>query len=221
MSSPSSLAEALRLAILNLEIPPRSPLREITLADEHACSRRTVREALQILSRDGLVHRELNRGARVRTFSETDVRDLYTVRRTIEGQGAAACHFAPDSKVAAVEHAFAALDRVARTQQGSLNHAVADMKFHASVIALLESPRIDRFFADIATEMSYAIRLVQQYEVRSQVDILGDLAEHERICDAVVARNSLKAERAVQEHIASNLPHLLKASQDGLPRAPR
>lgn len=210
MSSPRQVAESLRSRILDLRLPPGAPLREIALAEEFDCSRRTVREALLGLSREGLVRHERNRGAAVRAFSTDDVVDLYLVRRTLEGQGAAACQSAPQELLLAVDRAFDALVASARAGQDTAEHAIADMRFHASVIGLIGSPRIDGFFDRIATEMAYAIRLLQRDEVETRIEPDAVVADHQRIRDAVLAHNPLEAQRAVQDHIAENEERLLR-----------
>lgn len=210
MSSPTAVAAALRTQILALEFAPGTPLREVALAAEHGCSRRTIREALQELAREGLVTHEPNKGAVVRTFTARDIRDLYQVRRTLEGQGAAACHTAPASRLRAVAAAHDLLSAAARGNQDSLAHALADLQFHAAVIGLIGSDRIDRMFAQVSTEMVFAIRLILQREVSERVHVEAVIADHTRIRDAVLARDPLAAQRAVQQHIDDYEPQLLR-----------
>lgn len=210
MSTPSAVASALRTRILALEIAPGTPLREVALATDHNCSRRTVREALQVLAREGLVSHAPNRGAAVRSFTAHDVRDLYRVRRTLEGQGAAACHTAEASRLRAVAEACDLLETAARADQDSVAHALADLRFHAAVIGLIGSDRIDRMFAQISTEMAFAIRLILQQEATEFVPVDEVMADHMRIRDAVLARDPIVAQRAVQQHIDDYEPRLLR-----------
>ncbi|MBC9926524.1 MULTISPECIES: GntR family transcriptional regulator [unclassified Leucobacter] len=218
MNSPAQIAQALRTRILALEIAPGSPLREVAVAEAFGCSRRTAREALMTLGHEGIVRHERNRGASVRSFTRLDVQDLYRVRRTLEAQGARACRTAPQELLDNVRDAYARLEAAARTGQDSPAHAFADVEFHASVIALLGSPRIDAFFANLSVEMVYAIRLLHRDEVESAVGVSEALADHRSIADAIVARNSTLARREVLAHVAENEARLIRLSTVASPR---
>lgn len=215
MSSPEAVTALLRDRILALSLAPDTPLREVAVAAEFGCSRRTAREALHELARMGLVTRERNRGATVRKFSPRDIRDLYLVRRTLEGQGAAACASAPLQLLHDVELAYDRLAASANAGQDTVAHALADLHFHAAVIALIGSDRINHFFDQIAIEMAYAIRLIQHDEVAEHISDEEVLLDHARIRDAVLARNPLEAQRAVLEHIEENEPRLLRVVGGG------
>ncbi|MBO1900341.1 GntR family transcriptional regulator [Leucobacter weissii] len=210
MSSPEAVADELRGRILRLEVGAGAPLREVALAAEFGCSRRTVREALLRLDREGVVAHERNRGASVRRLGESAVRDLYRVRRSLETAGARACAAASDERLAATGAAFERLAASARSAQDTAEHALADMRFHAAVIGLVGSPRLDRFFEEVAIEMAYAIRLLQRDEVETRIGAEGVIEEHRRIHDAVLARNPAAAEAAVLEHIDENERRLVR-----------
>src|ERR1700678_3467205 len=70
--------------IISGEIKPGEKLTETGLADRMGISRSPVREALQALSRDGLISVDPRRGARVNSLNGRDVADLYTCRLLIE-----------------------------------------------------------------------------------------------------------------------------------------
>lgn len=212
MSSPAQVAAALRTRILSLEVAPGEPLREVAVAEAYDCSRRTAREALLTLGHEGIVIHERNRGASVRRFTRLDVEDLYRVRRTLEAQGARACRRAPQELLDGVRDAYSRLADAANAAQDSAGHAFADMEFHASVIALLQSPRINAFFANLSVEMVYAIRLLHRDEVESDIGVAEALADHRGIRDAVVARNSVLARRRVLAHIDENEARLIRLS---------
>src|SRR6266567_7515964 len=64
-STAEQVASALRELILSARFMPGTHLREGPLADQLGVSRNTVREAMQILVSEGLVTREIHRGAYV------------------------------------------------------------------------------------------------------------------------------------------------------------
>lgn len=94
MSEPSPsavgvLLETLRLAIYNGELSPGQRLVEAELAKRHRTSRGTVREAIVLLTNEGLVSRERNRGAHVRPISLAEAIEITEVRAMLEGLCAA------------------------------------------------------------------------------------------------------------------------------------
>ncbi|HEY1706591.1 MAG TPA: GntR family transcriptional regulator [Trebonia sp.] len=70
--------------IISGDITPGEKLTETSLAEQMGISRSPVREALQELSRDGLIILEPRRGARVNRLHAQDAADLYTCRLLIE-----------------------------------------------------------------------------------------------------------------------------------------
>jgi DNA-binding GntR family transcriptional regulator len=218
MTRPEEIIEVLRTRILDLEYPAGAPLREEALSRELTASRRTVRDALIALSASGLVEREPNRGGRVRRFEPVDIADLYQARRAWETFGASHAGTAGAEEVAAVSAAYRDLSRIARTRPDSADHARQDMAFHRSVAALAGSPRLDRAFAALTEEMTFAIRILQRDETESSLDIEDDLAQHRAIADAVSRHDAAGAVAAVEEHIRVNRARLLAlASQPSAP----
>ncbi|HTJ25215.1 MAG TPA: GntR family transcriptional regulator [Candidatus Limnocylindria bacterium] len=76
--------EAIKDAILSLQIPPGSPLVERNLAQRFAVSKSPVRDALQRLAGEGLVEVFPHRGMVVRTFDARYVDELYELRIALE-----------------------------------------------------------------------------------------------------------------------------------------
>lgn len=218
MTRPEKIVEILRSRILGLEYPAGTPLREEALSRELTASRRTIRDALISLAAAGLVEREPNRGARVRRFQPADVADLYQARRAWETFGAAHADSTSRDAAHTVADAFVTLLTVARERPDSAEHAESDMAFHAAVAALAGSPRLDRAFAALSEEMTFAIRILQRQESGSPRDVEQDIAEHRAIADAVAARDSAAATAAVEAHIRVNRARLVSlAAQASAP----
>src|ERR1700739_5108370 len=73
-----SAADWIAAHIISGDIKPGKKLTETGLAERMGISRSPVREALQSLSRDGLITVEPRRGARVNRLDAQDAADLYT-----------------------------------------------------------------------------------------------------------------------------------------------
>lgn len=88
LNSQSSLsqevADRLREAIRNGDLPPGMRLVERDIAEQLGISRMPVREAIQQLAEEGLVIKEPRRGARVHPYSAEDLADIYSLRVVLE-----------------------------------------------------------------------------------------------------------------------------------------
>lgn len=78
------IADALQRAILNGEMQPGEALIETDIAAKLGVSRAPVREALQLLSNSGLVETVPYRGTTVRSLSDRDIEEVYSLRTTLE-----------------------------------------------------------------------------------------------------------------------------------------
>jgi DNA-binding GntR family transcriptional regulator len=87
--APDGLLETLRMAIYHGELTAGQRLVEAELATRFDASRSAVREALTLLSNEGLVVRERNRGAHVRPVSLDDAIEITQPRAVLEGLCAA------------------------------------------------------------------------------------------------------------------------------------
>jgi len=192
----------IRTGILDGSFPSGSPLREVALAGRYGVSRRTVREALLVLSDQGLVVHRYNAGAAVRSFDAEDITDLYRVRRMLEVEGVGSL---PEVSAAALACVGTAYDDLADAAAGPdlIALARADMAFHGAVIALSGSARIDDFYQRIGMQMTYAITILQRHDVAAAVPPERIVAEHRSIRDAVLDRDGHEARRLVLEHIGT------------------
>lgn len=211
--SAAVLASTIRSEIFRGSFAPGSALREISLAERFGVSRRTVREALLTLAADGLVTHRHNQGASVRIFDADDVRDIYRSRRILEIEGARQVPHAPEHLLNNIEVALQGIVDAAETGLTSVELAEADSHFHGSVIALLQSPRLEQFYSSIAHQMVRAITLLQESDASAKRDLYAVIAEHQAINDALQHREAWEAQRLIIEHIDRHERNLLHGLQ--------
>ncbi len=201
--------------ILHGDIKAGEHLRENALCVSLGVSRNTVREAVRLLEQGGLVRHKFNSGATVITPSIDELADLYRARLHIESTAAAVK--ATPEQIARVRAAFDALSVEARG--GDMREIVlCDLSFHASVVALLGSKRIDDFFAQILVELRFYLQVLS-FEDREYDRPDALMLQHENIMTMIEAGDSLGAARAVSEHVKSNeerLTAILKAKASAL-----
>jgi DNA-binding GntR family transcriptional regulator len=191
---------ALRRRILAGEVRPGRPLREVALAAELGVSRNTLREILLVLASEGLVQHAPHQGARVVQLGVRDARDIYLVRQLIES---AAIERAASRPLEASEYLSSALERLEDAAAAhDLDQLVeADLGFHRSLAALLESDRLAALFRTIETQLRLAFSIVasadREYE---QPEPLVD--EHRQLHQLITGGDVGGAKDALVAHLA-------------------
>ena len=128
---PDQTAARLRTMVIEGELVPGQRLSEVRLSGDLGVSRNTLREAFRLLTREGLVRHEPNRGVFVAVPSMAAILDIYRVRRLIEIPALAMArprHRAVAAMRKAVAAAVAARDRGDWRAVGSAN-----MGFHSAI----------------------------------------------------------------------------------------
>lgn len=156
------MAARLRARVTGGALRPGQRLSEARLAAELEISRNTLREVFRLLTREGILRHEPNRGVFVATPSMASILDIYRVRRLIE---------VPALAQAWPGHAAVARMRAAVARANALHPAgdwqgvgSANMEFHSAIVALTDSPRLIGFFTQIIAELRLAFGLLDSPE---------------------------------------------------------
>ncbi len=199
-STADQVAMGLADKIMSGELRPGQPLRENTIAIDLRISRNTVREAVRLLEQSGLVTYEFNRGTIVKEPSVDDLVELYRARLALEV--AAVVTPATDDGIARVREAF---ERLTTAAGGGDAHEIVenDLAFHVALVSLLDSSRVDAFYAQLVRELEFYL-MVLSLEEREHERPGDVLTEHRPIVDAIVAGDGATAARMVTEHIQVN-----------------
>jgi DNA-binding GntR family transcriptional regulator len=195
VSTQEALVEALRERILAGELAPGSPLSDVALAAEYGVARPTLRAAVQALVHEGLIRREPRRRAFVPHLTAQDIRDLYFVRLPLELAAVEASVRRPE----ALRGAARVVEQFERLGgEESWRAAVdADMAFHAALIAGAASPRLERTYGSLQSEIRLA--LMQLRPAYAAVSALAD--EHRRLLEAIASGPQRAALRVMREHL--------------------
>lgn len=146
-SLPERLADLILAEVMAGRLRAGDRLKEETLAQQHAVSRATVREALIALAKGGYVVRVPRFGARVAEFSSEDVADLFELRATLLGVAAGRC-----ARVSAPATLAGLQDLAARMEQLAADPATDPQAFAACSVraqALLVGGSGNRYLPDI------------------------------------------------------------------------
>lgn len=199
-----SVAAALREAVLNGQIPPGTPLREVSLSQEAGVSRNTIREAARILESEGLISRQPNRGVVVTDLTDHDIDDLYAARLTAESAGVESLFDSRDERIYA--QLAALVDQLeAASAAGDVEAALeSDRHFHATLVKATGSGRIERWHAGLQQELRLALSLAER--ASAELGRQGD--DHRELLDALRGRSRTVAREALQRHLATGAAEL-------------
>lgn len=205
------LLETLRLAIYHGELTPGQRLVEAEVAGRYDASRAAVREALALLSSEGLVVRERNRGARVRPVSLEEAIEIFEARAVLEGLCAA--------KAAAV------ITPRERRDLKALGSPMAEAVRRNDIIVYNQtSQKVHTRIQEIAKQATVSTMLdrlrYQSVRYQFQAALLPGrpaqgLKEHLAIIDAVCSRDPEAAETAMRDHLFSVIEALRQLAELG------
>lgn len=155
MTEPApTVADVLREQIIAGDFAPGARLSETALAARLEVSRNTLREAFRVLAQHGLVEHVPHRGVSVVSPGTADVVDIYRARRLIEcGVLRSASPLHPG--VALMRQALERAEAAAASDDWA-TVGTANMAFHGALVALSDSPRLERSHAQLAAELRLA-----------------------------------------------------------------
>ncbi len=190
--------DVLRDEILDLTLPPGSPIDEVQLAERFAMSRTPIREALVRLSGEGLVDTLPNRSTMVapidflglNTFFDA-ITLMYRVTTRLAAQ-----HHKPADLVPIRAHQIAFATAVAA--QDALGMIATNRDFHAAIAEAGRNPYYTALFCRLLDEGRRILRLYyQSFDDRlPQVYV----EEHDAMIAAIAARDIDTADRLAKAH---------------------
>lgn len=200
--SPKDIAhEALKTAILTLDLEPGADLDESRLSAEYGLSRTPLRDVFQRLAGEGYVDIRQNRGARVSEMSHTSLRDFFLAAPMI--YGAILKLAAENARPAQIEDLKAAQARFREAlRQGSArDRALMNNRFHeitgemAGNVYLLPSFR--RLLIDHA-RISMTFYRPRDDDMARNVSEAAD--QHDQIIAAIEAGDADRAAALATQH---------------------
>jgi DNA-binding GntR family transcriptional regulator len=198
---PATLVELatdrLRDAILSGALRPGEKVREEQLCVEFGISRAPLREALRLLSQQGLVEHLPRRGSRVSVWSPTDIRQLYALRHVLERHAVetALPMPDPDSALAPVREALALMRRAT----DELGRDDAHRRFHATVVELADNRQLNIALEPILLKLQLPMAMNLRHEAHHHRADDG-MRRHEAIVAALATNDPAAAMAALDDH---------------------
>lgn len=200
-SAKEQVASELRKAILSRHIKEGEVLSLERVAHQLNISITPVREAFQILARDGLIHLRQNRGAIVLGVNEAYIREHYELRAILE----TACvgivcnpNIDISNIIKSYEEAKSAIEVGDFSDYANLNR-----EFHNEIWNATGNIKMKNIISELWNGLSIGIMVTESEYVSISFE------EHKRIIEAIIKRDKDTAEKEMYQHIIRSRDDML------------
>ena len=206
---PSSLhddvASQLRDYIFDGQLKPGSFIDEVALCELWSISRTPLREALKVLTAEGLLRHEPRRGCFVNEVTPQDLDDIFPVIALLEGRCAfEATQRATPEDLKALEVWHRRLQQHA--EAGRINdYYQANFAIHEAIIQLASN----KWLTQTIDDLRKILRLARLQQLYAPGRLQQSLAEHLAIFAAIKAGDAAGADAAMQHHLLQQREALL------------
>ena len=191
------VASQLRGYIFDGQLQPGSFIDEAALCALWSISRTPLREALKVLSAEGLVRHEPRRGCFVNEVTEQDLADIFPVIAMLEGRCAhEAALRASAADLQALEVIHQRLQ--AHAQAGRINdYYQTNLVIHEAIIRLANN----KWLAQTISDLRKILKLARLQQLHAPGRLEQSLQEHMAVFDALKRRDAVGAEQAMHNHL--------------------
>jgi DNA-binding GntR family transcriptional regulator len=199
MSYQDQAYEYVRTRILQMHYKPNEVISDRQIADELNISRTPVRDAFTRLEAEGLlVNEEDRRGWRVYTLTLEDIREIFEIKKAIEGMIVVKAAVNPDPALRQhLADALAAM-KAASESNSTQEWLLADARLHETLALMAENVRAHRFVL-ILNAQWHRVRLGFT-ATRSRMSSRA-YDEHAAFVNAVLAGDAAESEHQLKIHM--------------------
>ena len=190
-------AATLREQIFSGRFAPGTFLDEVALCKSLKISRTPLREALKVLTAEGLLRHEPRRGCFINEVTEQDLDDIFPVIALLEGRCAyEAARHATDADLAALTTLHERLN--SHAQAGRVkDYYETNFAIHEAIITLANN----RWLALAIADLRKILKLSRLQSLGAQGRLAQSLSEHMTVFAAIKSRDSDGAEAAMRTHL--------------------
>lgn len=212
---PLFVVEELKHLIYTGVLQPGERLNEAALALRMGTSRGPIREAIRMLTGQGLVQAVVNRGVFVRQISVREMLEIYDLRALVFGFAAdRATEHINDQDKGTFELLLAAMDTACEAGDAD-GYYDLNLEFHALVLRLSNNQRAHEAYDDYVKEL----HPFRRRYFNSPGNMRRSNIEHRSIYDAIAKGNRAKAKQVAERHVLSGRARLLASIDDASPLA--
>jgi DNA-binding GntR family transcriptional regulator len=190
------VADLIRDGILEGRLRPGERLKEDMLAKELDVSRTPVREAIAMLQAEGLLEAHQHRGAQVRSYTPSELEEIYDLRSILEGYGARRA--ATRITQRELGRMRTSVERMEKLQPKDLEHLVQQNGiFHDTILQAADSQRL----VTMVSQTRALPLIYQSYAWYTPAQLSLSLEYHRRVLSALERHDAEQAEYDMRHHL--------------------
>ena len=204
--------ESIKTQIIRGTLKPNQHLSEAMLSEAMNISRAPIREAINMLEKEGFVTIIPRKGARVSGITREEVENIWELRSVLEGYAArTAARKCTENELEKME---ATLDKLLQEPFKISSYTHSDLKMHELLYKHLDNTMLKEIIARVRQN---ALRILNFASKKLEFDkksAIADTHEHKKIVAALKARDPQKAESAVKQHLANSKQRIIFTLED-------
>lgn len=192
------VAEYIKQSILEGELSPGDQVKEVLLAEKLGISRAPIREALQILAREGLIQSEPQKGKHVSALTAKQIRDSYFTGGVLEAAAvtqALPLYTAED--ISNMEKLVEGMKQVAESGQDIDSLAELDSAFHNILFTRINNELLIELCRRSCQGISKFLLYKHWINLFSPVEVFE---RHNAILEALKSGRPAKLEKTIRKH---------------------
>jgi DNA-binding GntR family transcriptional regulator len=191
------LVSTIREMVVAGELRPGDKIPERELCLRFEVSRTPLREALKVLAAEGVLQLLPRRGAIVAPVSVEEIDELFPIMGALEAlAGELICKHASDAEIKRLQELH---DHMMRAYRGGEEpeYLQANRKFHETLVASSGNATLHSTYMQVLLR-TRAFRFVAR---KSPENWQAAVADHEKIMDALAARDGNRLSRLLRRHV--------------------
>ena len=201
MPARERVASALRKAIISRQIKEGETLALEATAQELGVSITPVREAFQILARDGLLELKQNKGATVLGVTEKTLQDHYQIRAVLEGYACVLC-VETGADLSALQNCLKVSEEMIASGDSS-RYSDMNQSFHYEIWNASGNEKLVTMLSELWNGLSMGVQTTEREYAKKS------FAEHKKIYEAIAAKDAETARTQMEKHIRRSLDDML------------
>ena len=160
-----------------------------------------VREAFQILARDGLLELKQNKGATVLGVTEKTLRDHYQIRAVLEGYACVLC-VETGADLSALQNCLKVSEEMIASGDSS-RYSDMNQSFHYEIWNASGNEKLVTMLSELWNGLSMGVQTTEREYAKKS------FAEHKKIYEAIAAKDAETARAQMEKHIRRSLEDML------------
>lgn len=206
------VTDDLRDAILSHELDSGRHLAEDELASQMGVSRGPIREALARLEREGLVTIERHRGARIASWNQQDIEEIYSMRSALEELAVEwACKNATPVDIADMEANLKEYSKLTEKQRIPKEVSRIDLEFHSILFRSAHHDRLLKTWEALRSQIHACLVYTWSQDGainKAFLPLWGP--DHRMILDLIKAKKSTVAKKEIHRHVEAGFQRVFK-----------